>query len=178
MGSHWQTPGGNRPQMTAQRPRCVSGGCLALFILVGCLGVQSAKQLPQVNESPPQKKTLTFKRAHKEKEALKVSNARGKKFLQRKAGKTVPFCKPLCSSGAPSLQRETVLSAATIHAGIQIVTAFSDNYYLLRCCVHLDSLQVIFFLVCLLSYFHPVSGRHILIWRAEFSECLRTSPNS
>lgn len=135
---------------------------------------------PRLMSLPPQKKTLTFKRAHKEKEALKVSNAIGKKFLQRKAGKTVPFCKCLCFSGAPSLQWETVLSAATIHAGtaIQIVTAFSDNYYLLRGCVHLDSLQVIFFPVCLLSYFHPVSGRHILIWRTEFSECLRTSPNS
>lgn len=51
MGSHWQTPGGNRPQMTAQRPRCVSGAALPQFILMGCLGAQSAKQLPQVNES-------------------------------------------------------------------------------------------------------------------------------
>lgn len=80
MGSHWQTPGGNRPQMTAQRPRCVSGAALPQFSLMGCLGAQSAKQLPQVNES----KDISIQ---KENEALKVSISQGERVAPERSRK-------------------------------------------------------------------------------------------
>lgn len=84
MGSHWQTPGGNRPQMTAQRPRCV----LELLCPSSFWWDVLVHRVPNNYPRLMSRKILAFKKGSQGKWSLKgLYQPGGKELLQREAGK-------------------------------------------------------------------------------------------